>query len=174
MRFLNKDEANIYLKKIGVNIGAWNQLCDSLGRNYEMSNWINCPAPSDARKLYYFAQNINKWLPYGVWKIIQIDNSSSLPEDEELLIKRLIFGNIDEIKSLHGNTFISESDKEKEDDLFSSLIFLLLLFEQHGQIISSSCKNGKHLSIQDGYVYFMSFNENDLIEAKNLLNLINA
>lgn len=172
MRFLNKDEANIYLKKIGINIGTWNQLCDNLGRNYEISNWINYRAPSDARKLYYFSQSINKWLPYGTWKIIQIDNSTSLLEDEETLIKQVIFGDIDKIKSLHGKTFISDSDKE--DSLFTSLIFLMLLFEQHGQIISSSCVNGKYLSIQDGYVYFMSFNENDLIEAKNLLNLINA
>lgn len=168
MRILSKAQANIYLNKIGITIGSWNQLCSNSGHHHKTSNWINYRAPSDARKLYYFARNINKWLPYGAWKIIQIDNSTSLLEDEELLIQRLISGNFDKMKSLHGNTFISESDTE--DDLFSSLIFLLLLFEQHGQIISSSCMNGKHLSIQDGYVYFISCNNNDLIEAKNLLN----
>lgn len=175
MRVVDANEARTHLHEVGMAVGEWSQLCDGSGRQYGKSNWIRYQAPRDSRELHNFAQHVAGWLPKGGWKLFQIDNSTSPSEDEAFLIQRLLFGpgnayTIAENRSLVFE-FAGDSKADlKEDLLLSNLVFLFLLFECHGQVVSSGCREGKHLSIQDGFVYFMSFDGNDIGIAQDLLN----
>lgn len=174
MRCMGTDEVNIYLRKIGMKVGEWNQICDRSGRNYDKPHWVNFQAPRNSRELHNFAQHVAGWLPKGGWKIFQVDNSTSPSEDESFLINRLLFGSNDVASIVDRDSLLFEFDDEgcvasDEDLLLSNLIFLFLMFECHGQVASSNCNNGKHLSIQDGFVYFLSFDNKDIVDANDLL-----
>jgi hypothetical protein len=172
MRLINRDQTNAYLSEIGMSIGSWNQITNGTEGLNQKSPWISCRAPEKSRELHNFAQHVIKWLPRGVWKIVQIDNSTSPSQDEAFLINRLLFGSSESSQLPLGGALLFEFVKgadANEDLLLSNLVFLLLLFECHGQVVSSSCRDGKILSVQDGFVYFISHTNSDISDARMLL-----
>lgn len=50
----------------------------------------------------------------------------------------------------------------------SNLIYVFLLFEAHGYVVSSNRSAGQYLAIQDGFVYFYS-SEEEIKKVKQLL-----
>jgi hypothetical protein len=170
MRILDHEEANIYLNAVGMKIGGWNEICDASDREYDHSQSTKYQAPKGSRELHNFAQHVASWLPNGTWKLFQIDNSTSPLEHETFLIRRLLFCSAEQAPLPFTLLFEIESGGLNEELLLSNLIFLFLLFELHGEIVSSNSRNGKYLSIQDGFVYFMSRDDRDIVEAKALLN----
>ncbi|MCL2872118.1 MAG: hypothetical protein FWF41_03905 [Betaproteobacteria bacterium] len=75
MKCLTKEEANIYLGKIGMEIGEWNNIQKKTSVSSEKFHWVNHQTPKGARDLYKYAQAVADWLPRGNWKILQIDDS---------------------------------------------------------------------------------------------------
>lgn len=88
----------------------------------------------------------------------------------------LLFGadKITEYNQTENRTFLFEFGKNKNSDsndelLLSNLIYIFLLFESHGYIVSSGSSAGQKLGIQDGYVYFFSREQKDIAQAKTLI-----
>jgi hypothetical protein len=163
-------EANDYLKSIDMEIGSWGQI-KPLYKNRELKK-INYPAPGNARELFNFASHIASWLPKGSWKLFQMDNSSHMDAYDAYLFGKLLFGKDEIVNFGKYRTFLFKSGISRELDistelLISNLICFYLLFESHGQIVTSSC-GSKILSIHDGFVYFIS-DDSGLSEAKAIL-----
>ena len=169
MRVLNAQEAGSYLDTVGMKIDGWNRLCDASGREHSQKHRVRYQAPKGARELYNFAQDVASWLPNTGWKIFQIDNSTWTSDDEEFLVRRLLFTSTERASLPPTLLFEVESGGADEELLLSSVIYLFLLFEYYGDVVSSGSRNGKHIWICDGFVYFCSFDDNDLAEAKALV-----
>ena len=173
MKCLTTANANEYLNCIGMQLGHWNQLTATAGSRNGGSSWVNYKAPCNSCELLTFSEHVAGWLPKGEWKIFQIDNSGSLDAIQVALFGRLLFGS-EEIPSLIENrTFLFEFGKDenanqKTELLMANLIYLFLLFESHGYVVSSGGDTGQYLAIQDGFVYFYS-NEKAIPSAKLLL-----
>lgn len=166
MKCLTIQEANAYLNSIGMEIGNWNQITDIAGRQLSKSNWINYRAPKDG--LLNFSHHVAGWLPKGNWKIFQIDHSTGWMDPVQVsLFGGLLFGadNIPDLNQIENSTFLFEFGKNKTADentelLISNLIFVFLLFESHGYVVSSNSSAGQLLGLQDGFVYFSSREKN--------------
>jgi len=174
MRALDLTQANLFLSAVGMKIGDWNQVCDRHNQKYGRQHWINYRAPKDARKLHNFAQHVSKWIHAGEWKLFQVDNSFSPAGDEAFLLDRLLTGPSDDAYLRPGSTIVfdfsqNEESNKREEWLLSSVVFLFLLFEAHGQLVSSSSAKGTLLSFQDGYVYFMSFDLEEIRRAREFI-----
>jgi len=151
-----------------MQIDGWNRLCDDSGREYDRNHSVRCQAPKGAKELYNFAQHVSSWLPNGKWKIFQIDNSTWPSDDEEFLVRRLLFGSTERAPLPSTLLFEVESGGADEELLLSSQIYLFLLFEHYAYVVSSNSRNGKHVWICDGFVYFCSHDDN-LAEANALV-----
>jgi hypothetical protein len=177
LRYLDESEANVLLSRISAKIGTWGQIADANDKMYDASEWIMYRAPAAAHELCVLARHIARWIPRGEWTIFRIDNSTSLRPYEAFALGRLLAGQ-NGYNWLKNRTvlFASESNGDVADEemLSSCLIHLFLLFEAHGQLVSSTCPNGKCLSLQDGYAYFKSRDPNDLAEARSLLKVFAA
>jgi hypothetical protein len=173
MRHIGDAEANGILSHIGMKIGSWGQVCDASDGLYGKSDWLNHRAPLMARELYVFAQHIARWIPPGDWKIFRIDDSTTLSPDQAFVVWRMLFGQIDYSEWSDHRTFLFEfgnpAEDAHEDLLLNNVMYFFLLFEGHCEIVSSSCADGKSLSLQDGYAYFASRNNVDLVNARALL-----
>ena len=170
MRVLDADEANKYLSTVGMKVGSRNDLCDASGREYDREHQVRYQAPKSARELHNFAQHVASWLSNGKWKIFQIDYSTALAyDDEAFLIRRFLFCSNEEMPVHRTLLFEIESGGPSEELFFSNLIFLFLLFQESGTAVSSNSRSGKYLWIVDGFVYFMSRDDDDLAQARTLL-----
>lgn len=175
MKNLNSDEANEYLKGIGMRIGDWNEITYPKNDSYKIET-INYQAPRSAAELLCFSQHVAGWLPRGDWKIFQIDNSTGWMDPVELsLFGGLLVGgeNFIDFNRALNNTLLFEFGKSVTDDentelLIVNLIFVFLLFELHGYVVSSNSPDGQLLGVQDGFIYFMS-GEKSLFEAENII-----
>lgn len=175
MKCISTQQANEFLNSIGMTIGDWSQIADLQETNLNKSSWINCPAPKT--DLLNFSHHVAGWLPKGSWKIFQIDNSSGWMDPVQLsLFAGLLFGadKISEYNQTQNRTFLFEFGKNKDSDsndelLLANLIYIFLLFESHGYIVSSNSYSGQSLGIQDGYVYFSSREQKDISNAETLL-----
>ncbi len=165
MKSLSKQEADRYLALINMRIGEWNQIVGNEASRVTDDSWITYRAPRDSQTLLSFSQHVAGWVPKGVWKILQIDNSTSLDAVQENFLGRLLFGPA-HVSGLDGcKTFLFEFGMNQEEDrnaelIISDLIFAFLLFECHGYLVSSGCGDGSCLGIQDGFVYFSTGEKN--------------
>lgn len=174
MQSLLKSEAELYLKDIGMGIGDWNQVIDLTDGKSIDTNLVQQKAPD--KYLLNFCQHVAGWLPSGDWKIFQIDNSTGWMDPVHA---SMFYG------LLHGSDFLSKIDyPEKRSYLFefsqdkrqmmnqelllANLIYVFLLFESHGYIVSSGSQQGQVIAIQDGVIYMASRNGN-AIDAKKIL-----
>jgi hypothetical protein len=113
MRPINTPEANSYLRSIGMEIGAWNKIADAPDPRPEERTWVHYEAPSVARELVVFSQHVAGWLPRGDWKLLQIDNSTSLDYFESALLGRLLLGSMETPNFAENRSFIFEFDEKK-------------------------------------------------------------
>jgi len=170
MKRLTMQQANAYLRDIGMEVGTWNQIAD---RQANKPKWINYRAPRDA--LLNFSHHVAAWLPKGDWKIFQIDNSTGWMDPVQVsLFGGLLFGTEEVPDFIEDRTFLFEFGKKKTGDenselLISNLIFIFLLFESHGYVVSSNSNRGQLLGVQDGFIYFASRDEKDIDSAECLL-----
>jgi hypothetical protein len=164
MRSLSTDEADIYLRGVGMKVGDWSQATDIDSARSQRRKWVHQRGPEDARRLYTFAQHVAGWIPRGEWKLLQIDNSTSLDPVQIALVAGLLFGPGSRADLLSKRSFLFEFSGEAESDsdvelTIGNLVFAFLLFEGHVQIISSSGGGERYISLQDGYAYLMSLDE---------------
>lgn len=172
MQRIDPKQANDCLSPLCLQIGRWNQIT-RLGQQADSQpqEFKKFKSPDDALKLYIFAQHVAGWLPTGDWKIIQIDNSTSLKIDEETSIATVL-GDVNSVlqsKSIHQSTFLAKFNSDLAANFItelriSNLIHLFLLLECHVEIVSSNCKAEQFISIQDGYVYLMQGKDGSIIE----------
>jgi hypothetical protein len=160
MKLLTIEEANRYLTTIGMEIGNWNQIVDTSVQNEEIC-WLNYEAPTRARELLRFSRSVAGWLPKGDWKIVQIDNSSYFDPDRTSLFTGLLFGpevapDLSEHRTFLFQFSNSEATNNNTELVIANLVFVLLLLEEHGYVVSSGSTQGQVLGIQDGVVYFCS------------------
>jgi hypothetical protein len=161
MRSLTVNEANEYLRQVGVEIGDWNQLCYIPKHEGSGDYWINFRAPRDAGQLYCFSRHVAGWLPRGSWKIFQVDNSSHFDRNMNSLYCLLLAGEGRAIEPEKDRTLLFEFDSESNSDkdvelLIANLIFVYLMHENHAYLVSSGSSGGQLLGIQDGFVIFQS------------------
>ena len=164
-------DANVYLNSIGMEIGDWGQIRPIVeGKGIKKFNF---PAPENALELFNFTSHIAAWLPKGDWKLFQMDNSCHMNAYEAYLFNKLVFGRdeviyVSEMGPILFEFGISKDLDECTEMLISNLICFFLLFKSHGQIVSSHCNSRKILSIQDGFIYFIS-DDIGLLEANAIL-----
>lgn len=169
-------EANNYLRATGMEVGQWNQITDIASGQGCSRKWKNHHAPTQVLELLSFSQHVAGWLPRGMWKIFQIDNSSGwIDPVQASLLGGLLFGPdvIADVKLMENNTFLFEFGKSEVTDknselLISNLIFTFLLFQSHGYVVSSNSSAGQLLAIQDGVAY-LSSRDSDISGAEALL-----
>jgi hypothetical protein len=159
MKLLSNVEANAILQEIGMSVGQWNEI--ATGRNGLIADsWIARPAPRDAKELRVFSQYVAGWVPGGRWKLLQISNSTFPDAAESAMLERLLFGTAPplDLTRPENSSFLFEfgGDAEKDRDselLIAWVIYAFLLFECHGQVISSHSASGRHLGVYDGVAY---------------------
>src|ERR1700761_1819563 len=86
MKTIDKNAATKYLSSIGMEISSWNGLA-YMNATPQLELYR---APRDSSSLFVFSQYVVDWLPAGKWKILQIDNSTSLDATKSILINRLL------------------------------------------------------------------------------------
>lgn len=160
MKLLQKSSANELLKNVGMQLDEWNRIVD-IKRPWNGGSSFSFQAPRDSLEMYCFAQLIADWLPIGSWQLFQIDNSTEFAPDEEFMLARLLDlgSGVPSFKESRSLLFEINSDgcsNTKTRLTISVLIFLFLLFELHGSMVSSNSFEGEILAIQDGFVYFLS------------------
>ena len=171
-KIIAPDLANSHLQHRGVKLGVWNDLeAISPESNYIQSFF--CTGKS-VYELVNFSQHVAGWLARGRWKILQIDNSSHVFEDQSLLLSLLLLGPSQHESFTQNRTFLFEFGENKQENLqteilLAHLINLMLIYESHCYLISSEGSLGEMLGIQDGFIYFYG-NSERLAEAKKLLN----
>jgi hypothetical protein len=161
MKSITPEQANVYLSSIGAQIGDWNQITDAPNHYGGKSSWEKFHPPKDS--LLNFSYHSAQWLPKGAWKILQIDNSTGwIDPVQASLFCGLLFGenHTHDINQIGSRTFLfefgsNERINQSTDLLIANLIYVLLLFELHGYVVSSK-SHGKILGLQDGFVYFSS------------------
>ena len=161
MRYLTREDANALLRTIGIKVGDWNQLVDIDARAHERRQWTNHRAPADTRGSYAFAQYLAGWIPSGEWKLLQIDNSTSMDPVQQALVSSLLFGPTEIANLLERRSFLFEFTGDATFDVASelqlcNLIFSFLIFDAHVQIVSSSGNAERYLSLQDGVAYLIA------------------
>lgn len=144
-----------------MKVGSWNEITDIDSRRHEMWQWVNYRAPVAAHESYVFSQHLAGWIPSGEWKILQIDNSTSLDPVQNALISSLLFGAREVANLLERRSLLFEFTGDATLDtrselLICNLIFAFLLFEAHVQIISSFDQGERYLSLQDGFAYLFA------------------
>lgn len=79
------------------------------------------------------------------------------------LFGRSLFGseNAPDLNRVEKSTFLFEFGNDKTANnntelLISNLIYVFLLFECHGYVVSAGSRSGQLLGIQDGFAYFHS------------------
>jgi hypothetical protein len=175
MKVITVQEAETYLSAVGMRVDNWNRIIDATNAESEKCFWINCCAPRDSLRLHTFSQHVAGWLPKGDWKILQIDNSTSFDPVQASMVGSLLFGKqeIGDLNLAENRSFLfkfceDESANESTELLIANLIYVLLLFEGHGYVVSSGTDSGQLVGIQDGFVYFYS-KRPDISGAKSLL-----
>jgi len=165
MRWLNTQDADSYLAAIGMKVDSWNRLAYVDADRKVEPFWRNYQAPKDAQCLFTFALHVAGWLPKGPWKMLQIDNSSSFGVVQASAISRLLPGLVEQCgTSIQHSTCLFEFGEQEITDsdtelLVANVIYLFLLFEGHGYLVSANSKSRECLSIQDGFIYFSSGEE---------------
>lgn len=179
MRWLDTDGAGPYLDVIGMTIDSWNRLAYVDADREVKTYWRNYQAPKDAQRLFAFALHVAGWLPRGAWKVLQIDNSSSFGVVQALAISRLLPGLVKPLgTTIQNSTCLFEFRGEELADgdtelLIANVIYLFLLFEGHGYLVSANSKSRECLSIQDGFIYFSS-DEESIAGAEALIHNFEA
>jgi hypothetical protein len=165
MRSINVQEANKLLGEVGLRIGSWDQVEAIKSKDLpSIEYWEKHHAPENAQELCSFAQYIAGWLSPGRWKIFQIDNSTALDFAQAEALTRLLKNAGRDYDLLTDRTFLfefceNEERNQKQELLIADLIFMMLLWEAHAQFVSSTNAAADYLSIQDGFVYFCSGDE---------------
>jgi hypothetical protein len=167
-------ETNALLYSIGLHVGIWNQITAKNFQNEKKEERYICiKSPRDAWDLYVFSQHISEWLPKGNWNILRFDNSTSLDAMQKVILSKYI-KDFDFVKDNYKNYSFKLEFEETSNHIMwevemSCIIFYILLFQAHAQIVSSSCERGQYLSIQDGFIYFMYENKKVKILTNNIV-----
>lgn len=162
MRAITVQNAGKFLDVVGLRIGSWCQVEAAVkSKDSSPSCWEKYRAPENAQELYSFAQHIAGWLPKGQWKMLQIDNSNAMDFAQTEFLRRSQADSQRAVNPQTDKTFLFEFDgsekaNQSQELLISDLIFMFLLWEGHGQFVSSTNLAAEYLSIQDGFVYFCS------------------
>jgi hypothetical protein len=174
IRWLELHEASSRLAGINMGIDSWNRLTYIEPIDEVKPFWVNYLAPRDARQLINFAYHVAGWLPKGKWKLFQVDNSTAFGVAESALLSYLLPNLVSTSSSeIQHNTYLVEFGASRLQDNHSELvlanvIYLFLLFEGHGFLVSASSNNQECLSIQDGVVYF-SYTDKKISRANELI-----
>ena len=178
VKCLTDDEANLPLRAAGFEIGAWGQIKGIVRQDGAKEQWIKYRAPSDASNLFCFSQHALGWIDVGKWKLFQMDNSTNLSYELKIIFENILVRNSESINFLTTRSFMFENIGEMREEFALNIrmalcIHLIMLFKHHAEVVSESnysTHSGKILSIQDGYVYFISTDTSDLEQAKNMLS----
>lgn len=161
MIILQKDAANRLLSSVGMVLDEWNKIANPRRPLADSEHFLNCRAPRDSLELYSFSQFVADWLPHGEWYLFQIDNSTQLAPDQDYLIRCLLGLDSQGSNLIQGRSFLFEFGPDENINnqtrlKFATLIFYFLMFELHGNAVSSRSIEGEILALQDGYIYFIS------------------
>jgi hypothetical protein len=172
MKVLTIEETDSYLAQVRMKRDDWNRIAEISDRQSGERRVVKFRAPENSKDLLKFATYVASWVPRGNWKLLNIDNSTSLSPVETHFLAQLLFGSGKGERIGKGSAFLFEFEGSKDADedkdlLIADLIFLLLLFEAHAAVTSSASSAGQLLSIEDGFVYFLSPESSS--DAENLL-----
>ena len=149
MTRISGEDALGRLKTVMMDVGEWNRIVDF---NAAERFSVTLDPPHDARELFVFSMHLARWLPRGDWVVVCFDNSTLFSRDEELLIDSVSLCG-------EGQTYwpiLLNGSKEVDEQFMlvqlSNLIFLLIIFEAHAQVVSSESKSGDMIDIFDGTV----------------------
>jgi hypothetical protein len=168
LRVLSRTQADAYLKEVGTTLGDWNEVLPirALERN---QTHFPYRSPQNGLELFNFAQHVAGWIPKGHWKLVQFDNSTSLSTDEAYFLVSGLNKGEEAIDVEQCRSFLFEFTDEWElntakELTIANVLFLVLMFQCHGYVISSSSRTGRYIAFQDGFVYFYG-EESDTEEA---------
>ncbi len=173
IEIINNIEANNYLKNLGMYVGDWAGIHHI--DNTKVKSLSYCPK-RDCNDWFVMSTHIASWLPNNSdWTIIQFDHSCSFGDMMHNSYLSSIL-NISDFNFISLNTrglLLSDiGNNSQYKFLLSKLIFLFVLFEIHGYIVNSNCKESKELiSFQDGCLYFISIAKKSQDNIQNIIDL---
>jgi len=156
MRVLSKGQANVLLRPLGLEVGAWNGL-NEVGS--EKASYRVYIAPPEARELYVLAGHVLDWLAPQGWVLLQVDNSTAPSADEERVFERLVCNGAQrwdigtQRSFLFGEAPTGGPAALREQ--FILLIYFALMFQWHVYLTCENAGPGQRLGLQDGAVYFL-------------------
>lgn len=173
MKILSMADANLYLAKIEMVIGRWNEIAEFHETTNTKKSWINIAAPDNCHELLTFSQYLFTWIPKGAWILLQIDNSTTLDFVQSAFVQQLLSGSQHNIDfDLHRSFLFEYEDCGDTNNnislLITNIIYLFLLFNAHVTFASENSLNGERLSLQDGFAYLISRNDNNQAAQKLL------
>ncbi|NLR74284.1 hypothetical protein [Leeia aquatica] len=173
MKPVSPPQAQALLDTVHMKIGSWGQLCDATDRPFSPDGVEVRQAPRDALALYQCMDQALQWLDVQGWALLQIDYSSHFANSEEAWsVFPLSPAKVDAGMLDHYRTFLFEACDSQATRSWYALLDLahkLLLFGYHFQIVAANSTHGQHLSVQDGFIYFMSRNPASLAKVDTLL-----
>jgi hypothetical protein len=155
MKILTTLETAEFLTRLGLSLGAWRDLRSTGTKDPQ---WISHSPPVGADLLWSLSASVVSWLPVGDL-LIQIDNSTSPLQGEDVLFSRLVSGSLTpwDVASDRSILLVRE-DKTSTDNtpdvVITAIIFFAILYQWHIHIVSSGCMRGQRVAIQDGVFYF--------------------
>jgi len=165
MKCIPSSQADLWLRKIGMKLDDWNRIV-YISNDFKAS-LTQYQAPRDALQLFCFSRHAVEWLPRGDWWLLQLDNSTPFDPDTASLFSPLLASSSGDLDLVENRTFVFEFDAGEERDgrlglQISNLVFALLLLRCHAYLVSSKSTEGQMLSLQDGFVYLATREQNEL------------
>jgi hypothetical protein len=165
MKCVPSSQANFWLRAIGMRLDDWNRIV-SVASDCK-PNSVGYQPPRDALKLFCFSRHALEWVPKGNSWLLQLDNSTTFDPSSASLFSTLLTDGRGKVDLVENRTFLFEfgagNDRAGRVELqVSNLVFALLLLECHAYLVSSNSTEGQMLSVQDGFAYLETREQNEL------------
>ncbi|MCG8668734.1 MAG: hypothetical protein MI867_04920 [Pseudomonadales bacterium] len=158
------------LEDMSLCIDQWGRVKDKT-KGKQLCSQYN---PSrEALELYCFAFHVAGWIRNDEWKLMLFDNSSLLSLDEKVVFSQFSSKEFENIFCVENPALLVDlnvGSRSRSEIKVAYLIYFTLLFEAHCWIVSSACRHGQHLGIQDGFVYFISKDNEHIDSAQDLIS----
>lgn len=165
MECIPLSQVDHWLRDLGMKLDDWNRIVN-ISNDFKAS-LTQYQAPRDALQLLCFSRHAVEWLPRGDWWLLQLDNSTPVDPDTASLFLPLLASSSGDVDLVENRTFVFKFDAGEECDgrlclQVSNLVFALLLFRCHAYLVSSKSIEGQMLSLQDGFAYLATREQNEL------------
>ena len=147
---LDSSALSSYLSQVGMILDVYGRIVPAGEPSFD---WVQVQAPADAAGLLLLARTAVSALPIGEWSLFQFDNASYFDPVDRFQISRLLFGDSARLATCLPRSLLFADSSDEAFLVLADLICLSLLHRAHAQVVTSECRMGECLSIEDGFLY---------------------